>query len=248
MSSLAIWQSITNTSSNSQLATLAESVLKHQPTETQHLTLIGADNSGSTFTSGAINVLRAALPKFIADLCADYATRSSLLVTFSKFEDPNTWRVTAPFSPVGELVPPHFSSTSSTPFCTRVIEEIELIKAQRKLVRACLQVDQRRSWLIETTDGYASDPGRSEEARNAIQNVAVEAGIEVYLFGMGEGANMSFLQSLAQPERPAELLSSDRDFAKLFKWISNSLHITSRSIAGEVAEIPSISGRLIPTE
>ena len=249
MSTLIPWRSCFWTrETSSPDAAFADSVLRWPPTEVQQLAVVGCDNSGSTHSSGAMEVLRKATPKFIEDLCRDPATRSSLLATFSVFNDSDSWNITAPFCPVLELVPPQFSPTGSTPWCKRVIESIKLLSARRQLVRSLFKVDQRHAWLVEATDGYFSDCERLDEARHAIQVAAVEAGIEVYLFGMGEGANMSLLQSLAQPERPAELLRSDRDFAALFKWVSTSLKITSQSIAGQIIEIPSITGQLIRTE
>jgi uncharacterized protein YegL len=59
---------------------------------------------------------------------------------------------------------------------------------------------------------------------------------------MGEAADMQFLNSIAQPGRPAERLTSDRDFARLFRWLSDSLKVVSRSQHGAVIEIESFSG------
>ncbi len=230
------------------VASFSQSVLQQQRTEVQHLVVTGLDNSGSVYASGAIDQLEATLPKFIQDLQQDAAIRASVLAAFSAFTNADSWRLTAPLCPVMELVTPSLQATSSTPLCGRVIESINLIKARRALVQSVLNVDQRHAWLIEMTDGCPTDTARAGEAQRAIQEVAPEAGIEVYLFGLGDGADMRFLGSLAQPERPAEMLSSCRDFAALFRWITSSLRITSRSIAGAVTQIESLSGRTIPTE
>ena len=227
---------------------LSPSVLRRPRTDAQHIVLTGLDNSGSVFGSGAITELKLALPKYIADLQQDPAIRSSVLATFSVFADPDSWCVTSPFCPVMELVPPSLTSTGSSPVCTRLIESIKLLRARRQLVQSVLHVDQRHSWLIEMTDGFPSDSHRADEARRAIQEIAVAEGIEVYLFGLGEGADMRFLQSIAQEGRPAELLNSDRDFATLFAWLKKSLRIVSRSIMGTVTEFESLSGRIIRTE
>ena len=77
----------------------------------------------------------------------------------------------------------------------------------------------------------------------AVREIAAECGIYVWLFGVGPAADMQFLNSIAQPGRPAEHLTSDRDFARLFTWVANSLKSVSRSLKGAVIEIESVSGR-----
>lgn len=242
-------QPATTDESLQEVAAFSKSVLQGRRTQPQQLLMTSLDQSGSVFESGAIHEFRRALPKFVADLQKDAAIRAGLLATFSVFSnDSSCWQITAPFSPVMELTVPSLQPSNSTPLCTRIIKEVQLLKARRNLVQEMFHVDQRHAWIVEMTDGVPTDSGRAAEARKAIQEEALEAGIEVYLFGVGEGADMRFLQSVAQADRPAEMLDSDRDFAKLFNWIYESLRITSRSMTGTVTEIESLSGRIIRTE
>lgn len=228
-------------------ARLADCLLEERPTEAQHIVQINLDNSGSVFGSDAIKALRAAIPEFIRTLNSDWAISASALCAFAVFGGEREWCYCGPFAPPKELEAPAIEAYGGTPLCNRLIESIRVISAQRKLVRNVLKASQRRAWLLEITDGCATDSNLNREAMRAVQETAIENGIEVHLIGMGEAADMDFLNQLAQPGRPAEPLE-ELDYRKLFGWLSNSLRSVSRSMPGEIVEIPSLSGNLIRTE
>lgn len=217
-------------------------------TEVQHACLVNLDNSASMYGSGAIHEVARVIPKYIDDVRRDAAIRSSVLMTFGQFGENAALKISAPFSSVQELVSPKLTPHGCTPLCQRLVDSVELLIEARKFVRRIFHVDQRHAWLIEMTDGSPTDGNVYEAARKAVQEVALENGIEVYLFGVGSGADMGFLRSIEQPGRPAEPLSGDKDFARLFDWLKRSQMSVSRSLPGEVMEIPSISGALIKTQ
>jgi uncharacterized protein YegL len=122
-----------------------------------------------------------------------------------------------------------------------------IVLARKNLSRQ-LNVSQRKSWLIDFSDGAAVDKQHVAAARHAVQNVAAESGIEVFLYGVGAGADMTFLHSIEQADRPAELLRSEKNFAELFQWLSNSLRIVSQTTPGRSTVLSSVNGKSIITQ
>jgi uncharacterized protein YegL len=226
---------------------LADIVLERQPTEVQQLVAIGLDNSPSVYRSGAIHELERRLPEFPKLLRTDAAVRSSLLVAFSLFGVERPWQFAAPFSPVMSLEAPVLSPSSGTSMCTRLIEKVDVLAGQRRVISRVLNVDQRNAWIIDITDGEPTDSHLQKEAQHALRVKALDEGIEVHLFHMGEGPGIEFLRTLEQPRRPSLPLAL-LDFHKIFRWISESMKYKSRSMPGQVLEIPNITGQLIPTE
>lgn len=228
---------------------LSPMLLSQRPTETQHLTVVSIDNSMSMYDTGAVVALEQQLPKFIHDLNRDPSIRSSVLMTFACFGDQQAFAPLGPVRRVSDLTPPQLHpSPLGTPLCERLVADIAYIIAARKMLRNQLNVSQRKSCLIEFTDGEATDKQHEEAARQAVQRVAAESGIDVFLFGVGAGADMRFLHSIEQPERPAELLTSEKNFADLFRWLSNSLRIVSQTNPGKSTEILSVNGKRIRTQ
>lgn len=219
------------------------------PTETQHITVVSADNSGSMYGSGAIVRLQQVLPQFIQDLNRDASIRASVLMTFACFGPTRAFEPLGAIRRVSDITPPELvASGLGTPLCKRLVEGIAFIMAARNMLRTQLNVSQRKSWLIEFTDGEATDIEHAAAARHAVRNVAAENGIDVFLYGVGEGADMAFLHSIEQQERPAELLKSETNFADLFRWLHQSLRSVSQKPPGKSTDISSPNGNLFKTQ
>ena len=232
----------------SSTAILSARVHEEQPTDIQHLALVNGDNSQSMDVSGGLQVLNDVYPKFISDMRRDSTIRSSVLMAFGSFGSTEPLKIAAPFTCVDDLSPPQLAITNHSSICSRLIDSCNLLIAGNKLVRRALNVHQRKSWLIEMSDGHATDLEREAEARKAMHETAPQNGIETFFFGVGPNANMDFLNSIAQPGRPAELLDDKKDFAALFAWLKKSLRAVSASGQGQVLEIPSVKGNLIRTQ
>lgn len=229
--------------------TLSQSLYEQQPTETLHSALVVCDNSQSMYDSGAIVELEKLFPKFLSDLSSDASIRSSVLMTFGHFGEVHPLELAGPLRPVAELAPPQLKpSPLATPLCGCLVKSVAFMLAARKLIRNQLHIAQKKSWVIQFTDGAATDEERHAEARHAIQTVAMENGIEVYLFGVGQDADMKFLHTLEQPGRPAEKLTSEKNFADLFRWLHNSLRIVSQTAPGRGTDLPSVNGALFKTQ
>lgn len=231
------------------LCSLSPKLLSQRPTETQLFTLVSIDNTGSMYNTGAIVTLEELLPKFIQDLNRDPSIRSTVLMAFACFGQEKAFEPLGEVRRVKDLTPPILHpSPLLTPLCERLVADVAYVAAARKMLRSQLNVSQRKSYIIEFTDGEAGDKHHQEAARHAIQQVAVESGIEVYLFGVGPSADMRFLHSLEQPGRAAESLNSEKNFADLFRWLTQSLRIVSQARPGRSTEILSVNGNPIRTQ
>lgn len=227
---------------------LSRRLCENPPTEIQFPVLVNLDNSPSMSGSGGIDIVQQVLPKFLEDSRRVPSIRSSLFMQFGLFGESNPLHLAGPFSSVMELEPPNLDLSAGTPLCARIVSSIELLIAARKIVSRQFNLDMRHAWLLEMTDGYATDSDLHEKARYAVQSRAMDYNIEVHLFGVGPTADMGFLESLAQPHRPPQKLESVEDFSQLFEWLWRSCEIISASALHQVLEIPAFDGTLIPTQ
>jgi uncharacterized protein YegL len=218
------------------------------PSEIQHSLMVCLDNSASMEMSGGLANLKELLTKFLQDLRRDPMIRASVLMQFGLFGDNQPLQMAGPFCSVNEIQVPQLPISYGTPLCGQSIAAVNLLIAGRKLISRQFNVDQRHGWLIAMTDGQPTDLHLADQARLAIQQLAREHQIEVYLFGVGQDANMDFLNSLAQPRRPAQKLESVQDFSRLFNWLKTSMRAVSASVPGQHLEIPALDGTLIPTQ
>lgn len=212
--------------------------------ESQHPVLISIDNSLS-MRGTAIDELNCALQNgFVPEMQREPLLARSLLVGlvgFSRYANP-AWEFLHPFAPPAEFRPATILAGTSTPHCGRLTEVIPMLAQVTEAMRQAFEVPMRHAWYFDFTDGESMDPELHQKAQHASRVVARDCGIECFFFGVGSGADMAYLRSLEQPGKPAQLLSGVGGWQQFFRWLYQSIRVTSQSMVGDEIELPNLGG------
>ena len=193
------------------------------------------DVSASTFASGALAAIIAALPQFRDSVLKDSLLTRKLSWAIVAFSD--TTQVLFPYGPVTEWeVPQTLEHGNGTAMATAIIETIHLqAEHVEYLGEQGIPVQHKSIFLV--TDAYANNepPERLDEAAELIAEMEQH---EFSFFGIGvEGADMNILRRLT-PRRTPLRLADVNDFAKFFAWLNASLRTVSVSQPGERIKLP----------
>ena len=193
------------------------------------------DVSASTFASGALAAIIAALPQFRESVLKDSLLTRKLSWAIVAFSD--TTQVLFPYGPVTEWeVPQTLEHGNGTAMATAIIETIHLqAEHVEDLGEQGIPVQHKSIFLV--TDAYANNepPERLDEAAELIAEMEQH---EFSFFGIGvEGADMNILRRLT-PRRTPLRLADVNDFAKFFAWLNASLRTVSVSQPGERIKLP----------
>ncbi len=91
-------------------------------------------------------------------------------------------------------------------------------------------VDYYQPWLVLMSDGQPTDDTHHEAAR-AVADLVSKKKLTVFSIGIGAGVDMSTLAMFSPGRQPLKL--KGLEFAKFFKWLSESAIRTSQSTPGE---------------
>ncbi len=164
------------------------------------------------------------LQAFFADVAAD--DLASLRVDPAIFTFGGTVEQVMPFgtTEVGvPVTPPRLTTQGGTPLGAAVRTAVVAIEARRRLYRDCALASYF-PWVVILSDGAPNDRGW-EEAADQLRGLA-QSRWNVLAVGIGDNANLEILQRFAV--HPARRLSATR-FREFFRWLSDSLKVTSRS-------------------
>jgi uncharacterized protein YegL len=141
-------------------------------------------------------------------------------------------RVVQDFASPAEMKLPALSAEGDTPLCAGIIQGIEL--AENRIARyEASDLDSYERWFIVVTDGEATDPAEvQEKAIQAIRRYEGQPrGKRIAFFAVGvEGADM---RRLARLFKRAPLKLRGLSFARMFRWVSQSLTRVSQSRIGD---------------
>lgn len=136
------------------------------------------------------------------------------------------------FAPVDSFVPPTLEADGLTPLGEGMRLALRLLRSRKDELRA-QALHLFRPWILLISDGAPNDYGW-EHAADAAKDEERRNGVSVYPVGVKD-ANMTCLARFST--RPPLKLRG-YDFESLFRWLSDSLQITSGSRPGEVVQLP----------
>lgn len=229
-----------NCDANNEVAggVMAASAISAVHREIQTLWMLALDSSSSLNQWGGRQQMNSLIPQFIAECANDVDCRGSLQLAVAKFGKKSPFELIVPFTPIWDVTPPTITAEGCTPFCAMMIQAVDAaIKADDWLCRIA-NVEAHRPVICGVSDGGATDLHLLADAQFALREKAMEAGIQVHLFGIGERADLSFLNSIAQPGLPASHASA-MDLKKLFYWLKQSIKVASTSLKGQDIVLPS---------
>ena len=199
------------------------------------LCAVVVDVSASTFASGALDAIIAALPQFRDAVLKDSLLTRKLSWAIVAFSD--TTQVLFPYGPVTEWVPPEaLEHGNGTAMATAIIETIHL-QAEHVEYLGEQGIPVQHKLILFITDGYPNNepPERFEQAVQLIEE-AEQNDFSFFSIGV-EGADMNMLRRLTSRRTPLRLADVN-DFAKFFAWLNTSLRVVSVSQPGERIKLP----------
>jgi uncharacterized protein YegL len=136
------------------------------------------------------------------------------------------------FALPAEFRPPTLSADGDTPMGAAILRGIDLVQKRRARYEAS-DLDSYEPWIFLVTDGVSTDP--AEVIASAVQavraNESQPRGKRIAFFAVGvEGADM---QKLAQVSKRPPVKLRAVSFARMFRWVSQSLTRTSRTEIGD---------------
>jgi uncharacterized protein YegL len=193
------------------------------------------DCSASMGMSGAIHEVNAGLQQFEQEVKEDELARNRADISLIAFQDPGL-RVEVPPVLARDFTAPTLSADGGTPIGRAIHLGLDTIEARRSEYRS-RGSQAYAAMMFLLTDGEPTD-----DYEQAVREAhAMEARGKLNFFCIGtEEANFGILNQIS-PGRGAAKLTPGK-FRELFKWISDSLKVTSSSQPGDATELPPTSG------
>jgi uncharacterized protein YegL len=131
-----------------------------------------------------------------------------------------------------EFNPPTLSAHGDTPMGAAILLGIDSIQKRRARYEAS-DLDSKEPWIFLVTDGVSTDP--AEVMASAVEavwsNESQPRGKRIAFFAVGvEGADM---QKLAQISKRPPVKLRGLSFARMFRWVSQSLTRASLTEIGD---------------
>jgi uncharacterized protein YegL len=203
-----------------------------------HPVLFKFDNSGSTNSNGACREINAFQVRVSEELKLDRRIAPSVLVATATFGRSTAFEVRIPFTPADELDLKPVVANCGTPHCESMVMAVEFVAKARQILATEFCREVRRAWIFDLTDGATQDRQHNNKAVSASKVTALQEGIHIFYFGVGDNCDMNYLRELAQPGRPPVHLKEVEDLRRFFEWLHESLHIYSCSRRGDRVELP----------
>jgi len=204
--------------------------------EQKCLCVLVLDVSGS-MSGNPINQLNQGLKDFQKELQNDFTAAQRIEVAIVTFG-----------STVNTVVPPTLSADFEMPVLktsgmTKLVDGVKMamnVIEERKAWYRSTGQTYYRPWIMLITDGEPDSDqdtiGLASEIRNRVDN----KGFSFYAVGV-DGYNHAKLSQICHPStQPLHLRGLA--FSELFKWLSASIGMVSKSAEGQVLQLPSPGG------
>jgi uncharacterized protein YegL len=199
------------------------------------------DGSLSMKQSGAIAHLQEGL-KYLEERLKeddDVADMAQIAIIRMGGNDEVT-ELTFGFEDAADFTAPIVEANGSTPLGKAVAHAMAMIESQ-KLKYKSAGITYKRPWLWIMSDGQPTDEWHSvaEQAR-AAQN---DKRFTVWAWGVGNQAPLDVLKAFTIGERCYQL--GERDLKEMFEFMSQSMSLGSKSIAGRQMQLPPVGPKTI---
>jgi len=204
--------------------------------EQKCLCVLVLDVSGS-MAGKPIDQLNQGLKDFQKQLQLDFVAAQRIEVAIVTFGSTVETVVHPKLSADFEM--PTLKSSGLTKLVDGVRMAINIVEERKIWYRSTGQT-YFRPWIMLITDG---EPDRDQDLvglSNEIQNKVDNKGFSFYAVGV-EGYNHSKLLKISHPSTPPLQLKG-LAFNELFKWLSASISLVSKSVEGQQLQLPSPSG------
>jgi uncharacterized protein YegL len=173
-----------------------------------------------------IEEMNKGLLAFAQDILEDPLARKRTEVMVISFgggvhNDPN-------FVEAQDFQPPTLTAMGSTPIAEAILEALQALEQQKGAYKRD-GLEYYRPWLVVMTDGVPTDdPSTIASALAALADAQKHKAVTVFPIGIGDAADMAFLNTLTS-ERDAVKLRDLDSFSVFFKWLSKSMTAVSTS-------------------
>lgn len=194
------------------------------------------DCSLSMERGDAIGEVNRALRQFAVEVNDDELARNRADIAVVALQDPGL-KVETPFSLARDFRPPTLAAAGATPMGGAIKLGLDTIQARRAEYRS-RGATAYAAMMFLITDGQPTD-----DVTAAVSEAhALEAERKLNFFCIGtKDANFDQLALISPPSRAPAHLAAGK-FRELFKWISDSLSVTAKSLPGEDAALPPTQG------
>jgi uncharacterized protein YegL len=135
--------------------------------------------------------------------------------------------------------PPTLSAHGDTPTGEAIEYALQLVD-QRKQTYKANQTKYWRPWVMLITDGAPNPNDNWRSAAQAVHTGHQKKQFQFYTIGV-TGADMGILAEIAPADTPPMMLQG-ANFKELFKWLSASTGLVTRSGTGQNVVLPSVGG------
>lgn len=186
------------------------------------------DRSGSMNQDDAIGELNKALKFFGDAMSKDSMAQGRVDVTVISFANDVT--VDMGFRSAEEYEAPSYTAYGGTSFNEAILVALDALEARKAEYRQ-MGINYYRPMLFGLTDGFPTDGPKEPEAKARLREYNERKKVSFIPVAMGD-ANIKHLQSY-YPEnaeaRPVLRVKNPEDLKDVFRWLSDSLGITSKS-------------------
>ncbi|QDV73664.1 vWA domain-containing protein [Botrimarina mediterranea] len=221
---------------------------RHAPERSgRHAICFGWDNSPSTYINGGQEEIKEGVRRFSQQMRADPRLAGRVDVSVWAFTDSAETKCYVDSRPAEGLQMPELPTSASTPLYGLYADIIEHAITERNARQAECDVDIASTWIFVLSDYWANDPGRRHRALEA-RDRSLEEGINVFLLLAGENPDSAIAEELAHPSRRPMAMRGVKDFVNFFDFVSDSLSLKARSVAGQVLLLEDLTGKPMRAE
>ncbi len=202
------------------------------PSPTTFLPVVVVVDTSGSMEGAPIRELAAGIEQFFRDVDADEDAREACEIAI--VEVGGEARVVRGFAPARDGARVCLDAGGVTPMGEGVTLAVELLE-RRKRDYSASGLRYFQPWLVILTDGKPTDPTTAAEAR--VAELVKARKLTVFPVATGPDADLARLEALAGGVKPARL--AGLAFRELFRWLSASMSVVSRSRAGTGVALPS---------